>query len=124
MIADGIPPFLYHGTFEHHMHSILESGLGAKVTRRNFEISLSGVSLNDDPDAAYSWAADNQFGNQGDVIILEIDTAQLDRSLLQPDGNDEDGERGGISFHYRGIIPRVVIARLDGMESVLPRGRI
>jgi RNA:NAD 2'-phosphotransferase (TPT1/KptA family) len=104
LIEGIVPVVLYHGTFRHHLPSIKQHGLGGKISRRNFDISGTGVSLVDDPDVADNWASDNEFGNQGDVVVLAIDTAKLDLARLSSDPNDE-GERGGTSFHYHGIIP-------------------
>jgi RNA:NAD 2'-phosphotransferase (TPT1/KptA family) len=105
------PARLFHGTFQHHLASIREHGLGGKFSRRNFDISGSGVYLVDDPDVAEHWAADNEFGNQGEVVVLSVDTSDLDLSTLTPDTNDE-GERGGTSYHYRGVIPASALSTI------------
>ncbi len=114
VVAGTVPQFLYHGTFEHHLPSIIANGLGGTIGRRNFDVSGTGVYLSDDPEAADNWVSDNEFGTQGSVIVLTVDTARLDKSKLRADGNDADGERGGTSYVYRGVIPASFLNTLDG----------
>lgn len=107
-----IPYPLYHATFEHHLPSIMQHGLGA-MGKRNFEISRHGVVyLSDDPDAAEAYVLNAQF-NIGDQVLLQIDTRQLDAAKFRPDQNDE-GEYGygGSSYEYHGIIPPSAIERI------------
>ncbi len=104
-------------TTENNLPSIRKHGLGGKTSKRNYEISRSGiVYLTDNPDAAETYVVNSQFhrGNDG-IVILVVDVSHLDVSRLMPDDNDE-GDFGNDSeyqsFEYHGIIPPSALREL------------
>lgn len=87
MTKSPIPPFLYHGTRAAHQARILEHDL---VPRGQSGVSQWQHTAESRPDAVYLTSAYplhfaiNAQG-EGDLLILEVDTAKLNPSLLVAD---------------------------------------
>jgi RNA:NAD 2'-phosphotransferase (TPT1/KptA family) len=93
-----IPDKLYHGTSTRHLDSIERTGLG-NTMEKNWPHLLKmdyTVHLSDSPKGAELWA--EMWTGPRDILILEIDTASLDRNSLFYD-NQSKG-----AYVYRGII--------------------
>lgn len=112
---------LYHATIKQNLPSIKRLGLGAKIPYTRFwdyegteyENVKQGCFLDTDIDNAYSYleGSDSLYDagyDEDDIVVLSIDTAVLDRNLLEIDENDlknfED-DLSSISYFYRGVIP-------------------
>ena len=95
---------LYHATYKPRLKSIMTSGLGAKHFH-NWEDSKPGVIyLADQPYVAESYAEEAELIPESyldKIVILEIDSDDLDLSLLFNDQNVIDGDS---TFEYHGII--------------------
>ena len=98
-----IPEYLYHATYKPLLKNIILLGLG-KTNRKNWEDSKSNViNLSDDPYVAESYAETSEMIPEewiGQIIILKINTANLDKNKLFIDENNLDGD----TFEYHGII--------------------
>lgn len=99
--------FLYHATYKPKLKSINEHGLGgAPKIKRNWSDSKKGVVyLAYDPNIAESYAesSDNVPEHYLDqIVILKIDTNQLDKDKLRMDENVIDGKD---TLEYHGVIP-------------------
>lgn len=95
---------LYHATYLPRLKSILKFGLGAK-SKKNWEDSKKGVVyLADDPDVAESYAEAAEFVPEDyldQIVVLEIDSDDLDPDLLF---NDENVIDGNSTYEYHDII--------------------
>jgi len=99
-----IPEVLYHATYKPLIKKIMQNGLGGK-TRKNYEDSVSGiVYLAHDPDQAESYAETSDMVPEywlNNIVILQINTTGLDKSLFAIDKNNQSGD----TLEYKGIIP-------------------
>lgn len=99
-----IPQVLYHATYKPLIKKIMRNGLGGK-TRKNYEDSVSGiVYLAYDPYQAESYAETSDMVPEDwldNIIILQINTTGLDKSLFAIDKNNQSGD----TLEYKGIIP-------------------
>lgn len=95
---------LYHATYRPRLKNILQFGLGAKG-RRNWEDSRKGVVyLANDPYIAESYAEEAELAPESyidQIVILEVDSDDLDPDLLF---NDENVIDGNSTYEYHGII--------------------
>lgn len=105
-----IPPTLYHATYAPLADSIQREGLGGDRDTV-WEDSVRGVVyLALDPSIAVSHAENSDIAwdkyetPQGlEIVTFEIDTTQLDQSLLNIDQNVLDNE--GDTLEYNSIVP-------------------
>jgi len=103
-----IPNTLYHATYCAYIDSILTHGLGAKPIP-NWEFSKPNVVyLEACPDAAESYPEISEIVSDDiyelGIVILRINTSNLDMEKLQRDSNIRYDEHSN-SFEYHGIIP-------------------
>lgn len=101
------PGFLYHATFLPLLKKITSEGLDTTKAKKRFSDSVKGyVYLAVDPFIAESYAESAEFVPESwneKVVILKIDTSQLDPTKLFLDRNVIDNE--GSTLEYRGAIP-------------------
>lgn len=99
------PKYLYHATYKPLLKSITKNGLG-NTYRKNWSDSKHGVVyLAKDPDVAESYAESSQNVKEDwldEIIILKIDTNDLDKTKLELDKNVQDND--GDTLQYHGII--------------------
>jgi hypothetical protein len=101
-----IPNILYHATYKPLLKSIIKKGLGGNK-RKNWEDSIKGVVyLAKDPYVAESYAesAEEEYVPDSwldNIVILQIDTTNLDKSKFIVDRNNLSGD----TLEYFGIIP-------------------
>lgn len=113
---NNLPEYLYHATYELYLKSIMKNGLGGNNLRKNWSDSKDNtVYLSTDPNIAESFAetselADDDFIDNNDIIILQINTKFLDKNKLHLDSNISDNN--DYSFEYNGIIPSNAISIL------------
>ena len=113
---NNLPQYLYHATYELYLKSIMKNGLGGNNLRKNWSDSKDNtVYLSTDPNIAESFAetselADDDFIDNNDIIILQINTKFLDKNKLHLDSNISDNN--DYSFEYNGIIPSNAISIL------------
>lgn len=103
-----VPNVLYHATFEGNRSSILQYGLDASRGKRNYDISFPVIYLCDDPDIAEGYAIEAYGERQDNIILLQIETAELDYRLLSLDRNHMLPDSR--AYEYRGIIPPSAIS--------------
>lgn len=105
VLENDIPLKFYHATYKKLMPSIRKNGLG-NTTRVNWEDSIPGVVyLATEPETAYSYAETCEDVPESwldDIVVLEIDVNDLDRSLLKIDSNVQDNDES--TYEYHGII--------------------
>ena len=105
-----IPSVLYHATFKKYLKGILKNGLKTNVKCRNYDWCEKAVYLASTPGLAESFAetteADIPQEEFDNIIILEINTLYLDKTLIDKDpyANLED-EQPETSWIYRKDIP-------------------
>lgn len=106
-----IPRYLYHATFRPLLKKIKSEGLGGMSSKQLWDDSEPGVVyLSLDPYVAYSYA-ETAFDDNEDIpeswedkiIVLVIDTDNLDSKRFSLDRNVLDNE--GDTVEYHGIIP-------------------
>lgn len=104
-----VPKFLYHATYKPLLRNIKKKGLG-NTKRKFWQDSVPGVVyLADDPDVAQSYAESaDELPNDDwydEIIVLKINTNDLDQSKLQIDQNVrlDEGEQPH-TYQYHGII--------------------
>ena len=113
---NNLPQYLYHATYELYLKSIMKNGLGGNNLIKNWSDSKDNtVYLSTDPNIAESFAetselADDDFIDNNDIIILQINTKFLDKNKLHLDSNISDNN--DYSFEYNGIIPSNAISIL------------
>lgn len=99
-----IPDVLYHATYKPLIKSIMKKGLGY-TKRKNWEDSVTGiVYLAFDIDQAISYAETSDLVPEqwiDNIIVLQINTNGLDKSLFSIDKNNMAGD----TLEYKGIIP-------------------
>lgn len=114
-----IPETLYHATYGALLDSIKEHGLGGKSSGYEWEDSKSGVVyLATDEDVAVSYAETNEDVPEewlDDIVVLEIDTTNLNPDKLLIDSNVQDND--GSTVEYHGVIPFDSISILSYNES-------
>ena len=102
-----IPETLYHATYGALLDSIREHGLGGKSSGYEWEDSKSGVVyLATDEDVAVSYAETNEDVPEewlDDIVVLEIDTTNLNPDKLLIDSNVQDND--GSTVEYHGVFP-------------------
>ena len=98
-----IPQTLYHATYKPLLDSIMKNGLSGNNTK-NWEDSVSGtVYLAYDKYQAESYAETSDMVDEewlDNIVILQIDTTGLDKSLFSLDRNNLSND----TLEYRGII--------------------
>ena len=110
-IRTRLPSVLYHATFEPYIESIKQYGLGGKTSPKNYEDSKEGVVyLAIDPDMAESFAETTDIAPEeylDQIVILEVDTSQLDKTKLFKDMNYfvMNTVTNPVSFEYHSVIP-------------------
>ena len=104
-IEENFPQYLYHATYKPLLKSIIQNGLG-NTTNTYWDDSKPGVVyLAKDPDIAISYAETNEAVDEAwldEIIVLKINTDDLDKSKLKIDENVKDN--AGDTLEYHGII--------------------
>lgn len=111
---------LYHATYSKLLRKIKKTGfLGNSPYKLWSDSNNRYVYLADDPDEAFSYAetALDEIENErlydmledDDIVILEIDSSNLDLSKLQKDTNN----LGGTTYQYEGVIPIEYIKKFN-----------
>ena len=117
--AEEVVPMLYHATYKPFLDSIMKNGLGGKGAQTQWEDSKPGyVYLAKDPEVAYSHAEANEEVPDeyiDDIVVLSIDTSQLNQANLEDDPNVMDDDS---TLAYKGIIPT---SAFTIMEANTPR---
>lgn len=105
-----IPNKLYHATYNAYLNSIQEKGLQINNAMTNWSDSESAIYLAIDPNIAESFAESAEFIEDdiydSGIVILEVNTKQLDKNKFDIDPNiiyEDDNEQ--YSFIYKGSIP-------------------
>jgi hypothetical protein len=119
-----IPRYLYHATFKPLLKKIKVEGLGGLSSKPIWYDSKIGVVyLALDPNVAQSYA-EVAFDENEDlpesweekIIILVIDTEDLDKTKFHIDSNVLDNE--GDTVEYHGIIPYSSVVRIMTEEDI------
>ena len=106
-----VPKYLYHATFKPLLKKIKTEGLGGVSSKPLWSDSKKGiVYLALDSSVAYSYA-ETVFDENDDIpesweekiIVLVIDTENLDKTKFYLDSNVLDNE--GDTVEYHGVIP-------------------
>jgi hypothetical protein len=102
-----LPPVLYHATYKQKINKIKLYGLDNTKTIKAWDDSKLGtVYLSTDPNVAASYAeASDKVPDPylDNIVILHIDTAQLDLNKLNLDENVIDNK--GDTIEYNDVIP-------------------
>jgi hypothetical protein len=110
-----VPKYLYHATYKAVLHRIREKGLDTNDVIQAYPDSVPGhVYLAKDPWAAISYAKCSDDVPESwlyDIVLLEVDTTDLDPEKFFPDPNIQ-GNRGD-SFVYEGEIPWEFMEQVD-----------
>ena len=114
-----LPKYLYHATFKPLLKKIKVEGLGGLSSEPMWTDSKKGVVyLANDSDVAYSYAEAVFDENEEipeewyeKIIVLKIDTEDLDKEKFFLDRNVLDND--GSTVEYHGIIP------FDSVKKVL-----
>jgi thiol-disulfide isomerase/thioredoxin len=99
----------YHGTYGVYLDSILEKGLIANYNT-SWDFSERYIYLSDDPEIALTFAEVAEEVPEEylkDIVIIEIDSKDLDIARLSIDSNiiyDLEEKKDPYSFQYKGII--------------------
>ena len=118
---NNIPNKLYHATIRQRLNSIKKLGLGSKIPKNRlwdykgteYENIKQGFFCDIDPVNAYDYIASSDeiwdkyedFDEERDIIVFEIDTKDMDLSKLSIDTNNQDNEEDITSYFYDGVIP-------------------
>lgn len=109
---------LYHATYAHYLWYIEREGLRPDA-KKSWAFSEDYVYLTSDPGVAISFAETAEDAPDDivdEIVLLEIDTKDLDLDKLELDNNilsDND-----YSFQYNGIIPpEVIVVYEDYFET-------
>lgn len=113
-----VPSVLYHASYGPLIPSIQKDGLGGN-RETYWEDSVRGVVyLALDPEVAFSYAEtsddawDKFEGEDGlEIVIMEIDTTQLNPELFKLDSNVVDNE--GDTVEYHGVVQPAAIKVID-----------
>tara|TARA_B100000900_G_C20496578_1_gene681884 strand:+ start:382 stop:786 length:405 start_codon:yes stop_codon:yes gene_type:complete len=113
-----VPPVLYHASYGPLIPSIQKDGLGGD-RETYWDDSVRGVVyLALDPEVAFSYAEtsddawDKFEGDDGlEIIVMEIDTTQLNPELFKLDSNVVDNE--GDTVEYHGVVQPAAIKVID-----------
>lgn len=114
-----LPEFLYHATYRPLLKKIEQEGLGGKSSKKKWSDSKKGVVyLALDPYVAESYAESvdiDEFDLPEDwldkIVILKINTSNLDRNKFNIDQNVLDNQ--GDTLEYDGIIPWSAIEKFN-----------
>ena len=106
-----VPKYLYHATFKPLLKKIKSEGLGGVSVKQLWDFSKIGVVyLALDANVAYSYAEIGFDENddipeswKDEIIVLVIDTENLDKTKFYLDSNVLDNE--GDTIEYHGLIP-------------------
>lgn len=106
-VLQNVPKFLYHATYQPLMKSIMKNGLGGKGSeKKKWSDSKPGiVYLAINKDIAESYAESSEEVPEDwleEIVILKIDTSNLDKSKFQIDRNVIDNV--GDTLEFSGII--------------------
>lgn len=124
-----IPDKLYHATIRQRLNSIKKLGLGAKIPKNRlwdyknteYEDIKQGFFCDVDPVNAYDyisssdevWDNYEDFDEERDIIVFEIDTKDLDKDKLSIDSNNQNNEDNLTSYFYNGIISFDKLKKID-----------
>ena len=107
-LSQEVPKFLYHATYEPLLPSIKKTGLNTSKAKKAWEDSEAGVVyLANDPYVAESYAETSEMVDEDwldQIVILKVDSKDLDLSKLQDDRNVRSDEPSD-TFEYHGVIP-------------------
>lgn len=122
--ADEVIPMLYHATYKPFLDSIMKNGLGGSGAQTQWEDSKPGyVYLAKDPEVARSHAEANEEVPDeyiDDIIVLSIDTSQLDQNNLEDDPNVMDDDS---TLAYKGIIPASAFVITEDLRAWFGKGK-
>ena len=118
---NNIPGKLYHATIRQRLSDIKKYGLGGKVPKNRlwdykgteYENIKQGFFVDIYPENAYDyiissdevWDKYEDFDEDRDMVVFEIDTKDIDLSKLSIDKNDTSNDEEPHSYFYDGIIP-------------------
>jgi hypothetical protein len=106
-----VPKYLYHATFKPLLKKIKIEGLGGGLTKKLWDSSKDKVVyLALEAEVAYSYTEVGFGENESipdsweeKIIVLVIDTENLDKSKFFMDSNVLDND--GSTLEYHGVIP-------------------
>lgn len=93
------PTVLYHCTLTKKVPAILAQGLDPKQSRTQ---DYQSIFLAGDLWKAEDYAHSRHFDEEGPYVILAIKLTALDKSLLEPDGDDLPDLLWDMGIHDRG----------------------
>ena len=118
---NNIPSKLYHATIRQRLSDIKKYGLGGKIPKNRlwdykgteYENIKQGFFVDIYPENAYDyivssdevWDKYEDFDEDRDMVVFEIDTKDIDLSKLNIDKNDVSNDEEPHSYFYDGIIP-------------------
>ena len=118
---NNIPNKLYHATIRQRLSDIKKYGLGGKIPKNRlwdykgteYENIKQGFFVDIYPENAYDyiissdevWDKYEDFDEDRDMVVFEIDTKDIDLSKLSIDKNDTSNDEEPHSYFYDGIIP-------------------
>lgn len=118
---NNIPGKLYHATIRQRLSDIKKYGLGGKIPKNRlwdykgteYENIKQGFFVDTYPENAYDyivssdevWDKYEDFDEDRDMVVFEIDTKDIDLSKLNIDKNDTSNDEEPHSYFYDGIIP-------------------
>jgi len=118
---NNIPSKLYHATIRQRLSDIKKYGLGGKIPKNRlwdykgteYENIKHGFFVDIYPENAYDyivssdevWDKYEDFDEDRDMVVFEIDTKDMDLSKLNIDKNDASNDEEPHSYFYDGIIP-------------------
>ena len=115
---------LYHATYKPFLDSIMKNGLGGSGAQTQWEDSKPGyVYLAKDPEVARSHAEANEEVPDeyiDDIVVLSIDTSQLDQNNLEDDPNVMDDDS---TLAYKGVIPTSAFVITEDLRAWFGKGK-
>jgi hypothetical protein len=115
---------LYHATYKPFLDSIMKNGLGGSGAQTQWEDSKPGyVYLAKDPEVARSHAEANEEVPDeyiDDIVVLSIDTSQLDQNNLEDDPNVMDDDS---TLAYKGVIPTSAFVINEDLRAWFGKGK-
>jgi hypothetical protein len=115
---------LYHATYKPFLDSITKNGLGGSGAQTQWEDSKPGyVYLAKDPEVARSHAEANEEVPDeyiDDIVVLSIDTSQLDQNNLEDDPNVMDDDS---TLAYKGVIPTSAFVINEDLRAWFGKGK-
>jgi len=115
---------LYHATYKPFLDSIMKNGIGGSGAQTQWEDSNPGyVYLAKDPEVARSHAEANEEVPDeyiDDIVVLSIDTSQLDQNNLEDDPNVMDDDS---TLAYKGVIPTSAFVIIEDLRAWFGKGK-